>query len=96
MNFFFGDGKMFDPVRHDDEFAFPHKGFAIAEFHAQGPFCDEKQFILVLMMMPDEFAFKLHRLHMEIIQPPMILGLQRSEKLLNLAARLIVSMTSPH
>jgi len=34
----------------------------IAELHAQSSFNDEKQLILVFMMVPDEFAFELSRL----------------------------------
>jgi hypothetical protein len=58
VHFFVGGGAMFDSARDDDEFAFVDDGFMVAELHAQHAFDDEKQFIFVFMMMPDEFAFQ--------------------------------------
>src|SRR6266566_2937448 len=70
MNFFIGDGKMLDAVRHDDELALSDDRFAVAEFHEQYALCHEKHFILALVMMPDEFALKLRCLHVKIVQLP--------------------------
>jgi hypothetical protein len=67
VNFLIGDGEMLHPMRHDDEFALADDGFAIAEFHAQRAFHDQKQFIFDFVMMPDELAFQLHGLDGAII-----------------------------
>jgi hypothetical protein len=57
VDFVVGDGEMFDAARDDDEFAFTHERFVVAEFHAQRAFDNEKELIFVFVMMPDEFAF---------------------------------------
>src|SRR5439155_8996539 len=57
-------------MRHDDEFTFPNNRFAVAEFHPKHAFDHQKQFILVVMVMPDEFAFELRRLHVKIVELP--------------------------
>ena len=54
-------------ARDDYEFPFTHDGFVIAELHAQSSFNDEKQLILVFMMVPDEFAFELHGFDVAVI-----------------------------
>src|SRR2546429_7043573 len=70
MNFFLGDGKMLDAVRHDDKLALADDRFAIAEFHEQCALGHEEHFILALVMMPDEFALKLRCLNVEIVELP--------------------------
>src|SRR5205823_9672493 len=70
MNFFLGDGKMLDAVRHDDKLALSDDRFAIAEFHEQCALGHEEHFILALVMMPDEFALKLRCLNVEIVELP--------------------------
>jgi hypothetical protein len=67
VNFLVGDGAVLYPARDDDEFPFTHDGFVIAELHAQSPFDDKKQLILVFMMVPEEFAFELHGFDVAVI-----------------------------
>ena len=72
VNFVVGDGLMFHAMRHDDEFAFAHQGFAflgaVEKFHAQGALEDEEEFVLGVVVVPDELAFHLHQLHVGIVQ----------------------------
>jgi hypothetical protein len=58
VNFSLGDRAVFDTAWDDDKFAFVDDGFMVAEFHAQGAFNDEEEFVFVVVMMPDEFAFE--------------------------------------
>src|SRR6266404_9189251 len=58
---------MLDAPGDGDELAFTHDGFMVAEFHAQGAFDHQKQFILRVMMMPDKFTLELDGLHGAII-----------------------------
>jgi hypothetical protein len=60
VDFFVGDGEMFDAARDDDEFPFAHERFIVAEFHAQHAFDNEKQLIFLFVMVPDEFALQFH------------------------------------
>jgi hypothetical protein len=67
VNFLVCDGAVFHAARDDDEFPFSHDGFVVAELHPQGSFDDEKQLILVFMMVPDEFALELHGFDVAVI-----------------------------
>src|SRR6266404_1031805 len=58
---------MLDALRDDDELAFADDSFVVAEFHAQGAFDHQKQFILRVMMVPDELTLQLDSLHGAII-----------------------------
>src|SRR6266436_4388933 len=60
VNFLVGYGAVLHTAGDDYKFPFTHEGFVVAELHAQSSFDDEKQLILVFMMVPDEFAFQLH------------------------------------
>src|SRR5437588_12397412 len=96
LHFFISGRAVLDAVRHDDELAFPDNRLVIPKLHPQRAFDHQKHFVFVFMVVPDEFALELRRLHIEVVELPDDLGLQRSEKLLNLSARLMVFMTSPH
>src|ERR1700691_425297 len=68
VDFFLRDGHVLDALGDDDEFTRQHGDIAIAEAHAQPAFYDQKHFILVVVMMPDEFAAELYDLHVGIVQ----------------------------
>jgi len=57
VDFLVSSGTVLDAARNDDKFAFVDDGFVAAELHPQSTFHDQKQFVFVVMMMPDEFAF---------------------------------------
>jgi hypothetical protein len=67
VNFFVGDGAMFDAARDNDEFTFAHRGFAIAEFHAQSAFDDQKELVFVVVMMPDKLAFEFNGFDVAVV-----------------------------
>jgi hypothetical protein len=67
MNFLVRGGAVLHATRNDDKFAFTHESFVVAELHAQGSFADQKQFILVFMMVPDEFALEFHGFDVAVI-----------------------------
>src|SRR3984957_5301496 len=68
MNFFVGDGQMFDAFGDNDEFAGADQAFAIAETHAQRSGDDQKHFIFVIVMMPDELALEFDDFHVGIVE----------------------------
>src|SRR5688572_31951033 len=59
---------MLDPSRHDEELAFLDRHVPIAELHREAALHDEKQFILMLVVVPHEFALELHQLHVLTVQ----------------------------
>src|SRR6266566_7084946 len=63
--FFFGNWAMLHAAGDDNELAFldPLVAFAesfVAKLHAEAAFDHEKHFVLVVMMMPDEWRIELH------------------------------------
>ena len=50
---------MLDAAGNDDEFAFFDPLVVVAEFHAEAAFDDEEQFVLMLVLVEDEFSFEL-------------------------------------
>src|SRR6202161_4431337 len=68
VDFFLRDGHVLDALGDDDEFTRQHGDIAIAEAHAQPAFYDQKHFVLVVVMVPDEFAGELYDLHVGIVQ----------------------------
>src|SRR5229473_1252343 len=56
-----------DAARDDNELAFAHQAFPIAEFHAERTLHDEKKFVLVIVMMPEKFSLELDGLHQALI-----------------------------
>src|ERR1700747_1008881 len=67
MDFLFGFGHVLDAFRDDDEFAGRDENVAIAEAHFHAALHDEKHFVFVVMVMPDECAFKFHDLHVGFV-----------------------------
>jgi hypothetical protein len=63
VDLFVRNGAVLDAVRDDNEFAFAHQTFTIAEFHAERALYDEKKFILGIVMMPKKFSFELDGFH---------------------------------
>lgn len=53
---------MLDIPWDDDEFAFFDPDMSVPELHAKTAFDNEEQLVFVLMMVPHEFALKLHQL----------------------------------
>src|SRR5215470_8691891 len=68
MRFFISDRQMLDASRHDEEFTLAHKSVAVAKFHAEHAFYNEKELVFIVVMMPDEFAFKLGGFYIMIVQ----------------------------
>lgn len=50
--------------RHNEELAFLDNDIALTQPHKQRAFDDEKELILVLMVMPDELPLQLRQLHL--------------------------------
>ena len=57
-------------MRHDDELAFPDNRLVIPKLHPQRAFDHQKHFVFVFMVVPDEFALELRRLHIEVVELP--------------------------
>jgi hypothetical protein len=62
-----GHGPMLDAARDDQELSGLELDYAVAQFHAEPAFDHEEEFILALVLMPDEFAVQLGELHLAII-----------------------------
>jgi hypothetical protein len=65
--FFFGDGSMLHAAGDDDEFAgldplLMLAGILVAIFHAEAAFDDEKEFVFVVVMMPEKSGVGLDEL----------------------------------
>jgi hypothetical protein len=56
--FFVGDGLVLDATGNDDELAFFDPFVTVAEFHAEAAFHHEEHFVLVFVMMKNEFALE--------------------------------------
>ena len=54
-------------VRHHNELAFFDPLLALTKLHEQAALDHKKQLVLVVMMMPDEFALQLRQLYVHII-----------------------------
>jgi hypothetical protein len=67
VDFFVRNGAVLDAVRDDNEFAFAHQTFTIAEFHAEGALHDEKKFVFLIVMMPKKFSFEFDGFHKGIV-----------------------------
>lgn len=59
MSFSCGHRFVLDSPRHDEELAFGEFDDSIAEVDFESAVEDEEEFIFLLVMMPDEFAFDL-------------------------------------
>ena len=59
MHLFLGSGAMFDSAGHDDEFTLVDYFDAFSELHLEGAPDDEKELVLLVVLVPDEFALEL-------------------------------------
>lgn len=60
LDFLPGGGLVFDTPRNNEKFAGRQRHDAIPQSHLQHAAMDQKEFVFVLMVMPDELAFELH------------------------------------
>jgi hypothetical protein len=68
VSLFFGDGPMFDATRHDQEFALLQPDVPIPKLHAEAPFHDKEQFVLLVVVVPDEQPLLLDQFHLLAVQ----------------------------
>jgi hypothetical protein len=68
LNLLLGERAVLDAALDDNEFARFKPFAAVGEIHAETPFDHEKHFVFVVVMMPDEFALKLHQFDLLAIQ----------------------------
>ncbi len=59
---------MFDAPRHDEDFSLVQRHTAVPELHPHASLPDEKQLVLIVMMMPDEFPLELHELDLLAVE----------------------------
>lgn len=79
---------MFDAARNDYKFPWRQLDRAIAKLHPHPSAPDEKQFIFMLVMMPEEFTLNFTTFTSRPFNSPTIFGRQCSEKDANFSARL--------
>jgi hypothetical protein len=63
-----GHGPDFDAGRHDQEFAYFQPDVSIPELHAEPAFDDEEEFVLGVVVVPDERPLELDQLHLLAVQ----------------------------
>jgi hypothetical protein len=88
VGFFLRHGPVFDAARHDQKFAFFQPHLAIAKFHPEPALDREKEFILVVMMMPYKRSLELDQLHILAVQFPGDLGTPRLAEAGKLVAKI--------
>jgi len=59
---------MLDAARDDRKLALPEVQGPVAKLDPQSALQHEEQFVLPLMVVPDEFPFHLHQFHVGIVQ----------------------------
>src|SRR5260370_42520571 len=64
------NGAVLDAARADNEFAFARDTLTIAEFHAEGALHDEKEFVFIIVMLPEKGSLALDGFHNAIIDFP--------------------------
>src|SRR5579864_5427404 len=67
MDLVVGFWQVLDAFGHDDEFTGRDEDVAIAEAHFHAAFHDEKHFVFVVVVVPDERAFKFHDFHVGVV-----------------------------
>jgi len=67
MDFLVGGRAVLDAPWNNNEFAFLDCGFVVAEFHPQRALHDQKHFVFVVVMVPDELAAQFDGLDLAII-----------------------------
>ena len=90
------DRTMFDPARHDDEFAFLDPDVPITKLHAKAALDDQEEFVLVVVAVPEEWPWNLTSLTCWPFNSPTIFGCQCSLNRENFSRRLILSMSFLH
>jgi hypothetical protein len=74
VNFFSGVRLMFDGARYDEHFAFGDRDLPVAKTHHERAAKNQKQFVLVLVMMPVEGPPQFHELNLLAIELAYHLG----------------------
>src|SRR5437588_7966260 len=67
VRFFLGDRQMLDAVRNDDELAWLDHEVLVSQLHPQPALHDQKQLVLMLVVMPDEFTLELGELYEGVV-----------------------------
>ena len=70
MYLLIGYRAMLHAARHDHELTFPHHRLVVPEFHAQSPVHHQEQFVLVVVVVPHEFALQLDHFHLTVVYVP--------------------------
>src|SRR5688572_6474626 len=68
LHFLFRYGAVLDAAGHDQEFPFLQPDVAVPELHAETALHDHEELVLMLVVMPDEFALELRELHMLAVE----------------------------
>src|SRR5262249_4966119 len=68
VGFLLGNGPVFDATRHDQEFALFEPDVPILELHAEAALDDQEEFVLVVVVVPDERPLELDQLHLLAVQ----------------------------
>ena len=50
-------------MRNNDKFPLIQRNFPISEFHCKSSFYNQKQLVLILVMVPYKFSFELYEFH---------------------------------
>ena len=74
LHLLFGHRPVLDAVRHNEKLARAKLDGAVAELHPEPPADHQKQLILRLVLVPDEFALELDELDLLAVQDPHDLG----------------------
>src|SRR5262245_31361114 len=61
VNLLFGDGSVFNTSRHNQEFSLLQPRVAVPKFHPETPLDHQEEFILVVMLVPDELTLEFHQ-----------------------------------
>jgi hypothetical protein len=70
VNLFFGNRAMLDAMRDDQEFTLLDPHVTVAKFHAEPAFHYQEQFILDIVMVPDERASEFDQLYLLTVEFP--------------------------
>jgi hypothetical protein len=68
VDFLVRHGAMLDAAGDDDEFAGANYRLVVSEFHAQRALRYEKEFVFMVVMMPDEFALYFDDFDLRLVQ----------------------------
>src|SRR5215470_11378624 len=68
VHLFLGYRHVLHSARNNQELTGIDAHFAVAQAHEQLAFDHKEKLVLIVMMMPDEFAFQLDHLHIRVVQ----------------------------